>query len=240
MENENQPVDTFLNSSHNFVVCNTDTDSVSFSAGKDLSEIERKALVKEINDISPEFMIWGDDGYYRKVIILAAKNYVLWDGEKIKYKGSAIKDQKSEIAIREFKNKIIDAILYDKTNYQEIYELYVKEILNLTDISRWSSKKTLSQTTFESKRANETKIIDAIQGTELKEGDRCWVYFDKERNLKLIENYNNDHDIPSLLKKLFEASKLFTGKKTAQVGVLPKGTFKNHSLVKNYKELVEK
>lgn len=211
---------------HNFVINVVDTDSISFSKsdGTMFSLEERKELVKEINDISPEFMKWADDGYYKKVIILKAKNYILQaESGKITYKGSSLKDQKKEAALKEFLYEIIDSILNEKYNYIEIYNKYVKEILNIKDIKRWSSKKTLSETTYSSQRTNETKVIEAIKDTEYKEGDRIWVYFDINQNLKLVENYNNDHDIPTLLKKLFTAAKTF-------VNIIPKDTFTNYSL----------
>lgn len=211
---------------HQFQIVNTDTDSISFcSLIKAYFSIEeRKLLVTEINDLSPEFMKWADDGYYKKVIILKAKNYILQkEDNTITYKGSSLKDQKKEIALKEFLYEIIGTILDEKFNYIDIYNKYVKEILNLSDIKRWSSKKTLSSTTFSSERTNETKIVDAIKGSEYKEGDRIWVYFDKEQNLKLVENYNNDHDIPTLLKKLFTVSKTFDN-------IIPKDTFINFSL----------
>lgn len=172
-------------------------------------------------------MDWADDGYYKKVIILKAKNYILQDfNGKITYKGSALKSSKTEPALKEFLYAIIQTILDEKYAYSDIYEKYVAEILNVQDISRWASKKSLTSTTYESKRANETKIIDAIAGTEYKEGDRIFTYFDKEGNLKLVENYNNDHDIPRLLKKLYTISKLFDS-------ILPEDTFINYGLVKN-------
>lgn len=212
--------------SHQFQIVNADTDSVSFSKsdGSLFSLEERKLLVTEINNISPEFMKWADDGYYNKVIILKAKNYILQkeDG-KVTYKGSSLKDQKTEIALKEFKYEIIDAILSEKFNYQEIYIKYIKESLCIKDIKRWSSKKTISEKTYSSERTNETKVKDAIAGTEYKEGDRIWVYFDINQNLKLVENYNNDHDVPTLLKKLYTTSKIF-------VNIIPKDTFTNFSL----------
>lgn len=210
---------------HQFQISNCDTDSISFCKpdGTPFSLEERKQLVKEINDISPEFMKWADDGYYQKVIILRTKNYILYDGKKITYKGSSLKDQKKETALKEFLYEIIDSIIQEKYNYVEIYHKYVKEILNLKDIKRWSSKRTISEKTFSSDRSNETKVKDAINGTEYKEGDRIWVYFDINDNLKLAENYNNDHNVIRLLKKLFETSKTFAT-------IIPKDTFTNYSL----------
>ena len=132
---------------NNFQIVNADTDSISFCL-EDRSFIpkhQRNALVKEINDLSPEFMTWADDGYYQKVIILMAKNYVLQteDG-KIKYKGSAIKAPGKPVALREFIKEIIGLILEDKTNYLEVYNKYAKEIMNLKDIKRWADRKTIT------------------------------------------------------------------------------------------------
>jgi hypothetical protein len=70
---------------YNFNISVTDTDSISFCK-KDksgFSETERKALLDELNEISPEMMIWEDDGYYDTIIVFRAKNYALWDGKKI-------------------------------------------------------------------------------------------------------------------------------------------------------------
>lgn len=227
---------------YNFQICNTDTDSISFCF-KDSSYIlkdVRNDLVKEINEISPEFMEWADDGYYKKFIILKAKNYITQDEDgKVKYKGSGLKSSKLEISLKEFLYKIIDSILEEKFNYQEIYQFYINEILNLKDIKRWASKKTISEKTLNSQRANETKIKDAIKGKEYVEGDKVLVFFTKDDKLKLVEDYQNDHDPQQLLGRLFSVSKMFTGKDQKTMGILPKNTFLNFSLKKNFKLLLE-
>ena len=220
---------------HEFQLTNADTDSIMIHKDQcsPFSREERTELLNEINELSPKGLVWEDDGYYTNVIILKAKNYILKNEDgKITYKGSALKSSKTEPALKEFLNKIIDSILTEKFNYTEIYNEFVNEILNVKDIKRWASKKSLTSTTYESERANETKIIDAIKGTEYKEGDRIFTYFDKEGNLKLVENYNNDHDIGRLLKKLHSTSKVFDA-------VIPKDTFINYSLKKNFKLLEE-
>lgn len=226
---------------HNFRICNADTDSIAFC--KDdltlISEEERKSLVKEINDISPEFMQWADDGYYKFLICIKSKNYVLqtFDG-KIKIKGSALKDQKKEPALLEFLREIINSILNEKYNYSEIYNQYVHEILNLKDIKRWATKKTITEKVLNGTRTNETKVMDALKGTEFSEGDKVYVYFDTEKNLKLVSNYHNDHNVQHMLKRLYDTSVILTGKKKEDSGIIPKGTFVNYSLVKEFKTLV--
>lgn len=227
---------------HNFQISNCDTDSISFTAQKSFSPEEIKSLLKEINDISPEFMDWADDGYYKKVIILKAKNYILQDyNGKITYKGSALKSSKTEPALKEFLYEIIGTILEEKFAYKEVYDRYIQEILSPEiDINRWASKKSLTSTTYSSPRANETKIIDAIKDTEYKEGDRIFLYFKTDGTLKLAEKFENDHCTETLLEKLYKISRVFTHIDNKPIGLLPKETFINFALKKNFKLLNEK
>lgn len=218
---------------NNFQITACDTDSVFFKKNDQtfFTKEERSKLLQELNNLMPEKIRWELNDYFPKILTIAAKNYVMvTEDGKVKYKGSALKSSKTEIALREFIYKIIDEILNETNNFETVYKTYINEILNLKDITRWSSKKTLTQTTYDSTRANETKIIDAIKDTEYKEGDRILVYFNTEGNLKLVENYSNDHDIPRLLKKLHSVSKVFES-------VIAKDTFLNYSLKKNVKLL---
>lgn len=225
---------------YNFQISNCDTDSVSFTSGKNHTSEEIKSLIKEINELSPEFMDWADDGYYKKVIILKAKNYILQDFDrKITYKGSALKSSKTEPALKEFLHKIIDTILEEKFAYKEIYESYIKEILNLQDINRWASKKSLTSTTYQSQRANETKIIDAIKGTEYKEGDKVFLFFMEDGSLCLSEKFTGLYDKNVLISKLYNISKVFTHIDNKPIGLLPKDTFLNFALKKNEQLLKE-
>jgi DNA polymerase elongation subunit (family B) len=82
-----------------YQLVNVDTDSFSYTKGREVSKKEFDADIEEINTMYPEKIKWEDDGYYKKVIVIKAKNYVLDDGKKVKYKGSAITDQKKEPAL---------------------------------------------------------------------------------------------------------------------------------------------
>lgn len=220
---------------NNFQIVNADTDSISFCLGDRsfISKEQRNTFVKEINDLSPEFMQWADDGYYKKVIILMAKNYVLQteDG-KIKYKGSAVKAPGKPLALREFIKEMIGLILEDKTNYVEVYNKYAREILNITDIKRWSDRKTLTATTFTSTRSNETKVIDAIQGTEYVEGNRIWTYFKSDKSLSLIENFDGDYDKTALFKKLYNTVEIF--EQVLDINLFPNYSLGKKTLMKRY------
>lgn len=222
-----------LSMEHNHTLVNCDTDSIMVCKPDQtpFTEEERTNLLSALNSIYPPKISWADDGYFKRGIIFKTKNYVLWDGAKQKLKGSAVKAPAKERAIRDFVQETIKAILDGNTNFVEIYHKYVLEALNITDINRWATRKSLTATTFASERANETKIIDAIQGTEYQEGNRIWVYFTKEGALKLTERFEGDHDPIVLVKKLYMTSKLFDT-------VLPtKDLYLNYSLKKNQKLL---
>lgn len=220
---------------HNFIISCCDTDSVTFSK-PDFSAFSKEEvdnLLGEINSLMPKHIKLDLEEVYKKIIVFRAKNYVLLSNNgKIKFKGSAVKAPAKEQAIREFVIQTIDAILQDKTNFTEIYTKFVLEIIQpKIDINRFSTRKTLTAKTYESERANESKIIAAIENTEYVEGNRIWVYFTREGALKLAERYNGDHDPQVLLKKLYMTSKLFDT-------VLPtKDLYLNYSLKRNQKLL---
>jgi hypothetical protein len=224
---------TLNTNKYDYLIAPTDTDSISFCKpdGSGFSEDERKNLLKELNSLSPEFMIWEDDGYFPMIIAFKAKNYVLYDGKKIKKKGSSLKDPKSSPALREFLDVMIDAIVFEKGCYTEIYNRYVREILHVQDIKRWSSRKTLSSTMMESERTNETRVLDALVGSNYVEGDRFYTFFETPEKLTLVENFSGVYDQNKLLAALHAKSKIFNT-------VIPgKELFINYALKKNQKLL---
>ena len=213
----------------NFKIVNADTDSISFVKNNEdpMTDIERNELLKSVNSLYPEKIRFEDDGYYHTVIVMKAKNYVLYDGKNIKIKGSALKATGKEKALKEFIREIINTILNHKTNYTEIYHKYVKEANDIKDINRWASRKTISEKTKLSKRTNETKIMDAIEGTSYAEGDRVYVYFKDDESLGLVENFDGSYNKSKMIKKVFETSRTFSD-------ILPvKDLFINYSLQKN-------
>lgn len=180
---------------YNFNIGPTDTDSISFCKmnGDTFSEQERAALLAEINKLSPEFIEWEDDNYYEVCIALKAKNYVLYDGKKKTVKGSAFKSSGKEPAMKEFMSEIIDAFIADKADTViEIYHKYVREAVNVQDISRWAKKVSATESVLRCKghenmteeqkekkkiRTNESKPWDAIKMEELvQQGDKFYLY----------------------------------------------------------------
>jgi hypothetical protein len=112
----------------------------------------------------------------------------------------------------------------------KLYEKYVKEILNITDIKRYCSKKTVTQNVLTGTRLNEIKVKEAIEGSEYKEGDRVWLYYDQDENLKLVEDFDGRYDVKRLLGKLYKTALIFEN-------VVDKSIFVNYSLKRNEKLL---
>jgi hypothetical protein len=217
------------NTDGNFKVFGCDTDSIIFSKrdGSEISEQEQQSILDKVNSLFPDKIKFEDDGYYPSVIVFKAKNYVLFDGKEKKIKGSALKDQKKEPAIKEFQSAIIESILAGRNDYAEIYYSFVREAMDVKDMSRWSSKKSLTQKVFSSPRTNEKKVRDAIEGTDYREGDKVYVYFKSDESLGLVENFDGEYHKTKLLAKLHQSTKLFKS-------VLPtQEIFLNYALKKN-------
>mgnify|MGYP001562217605 CR=1 FL=1 len=186
---------------HNFIIGPTDTDSISFCK-PDMTMFtkeEIQSLLGEINKLMPEFMIYEDDGYYKKCIVLKAKNYILYDPTKEKEsdrkqtKGSAFKSAKKEPIIVLMMQEMVDAILNDKeASLVDIYESYVHKAMTITDIMPWCSKISATESVLAAKgheaytkaelkekgiRANETNVWDAIKHEELvQQGDKYFLF----------------------------------------------------------------
>lgn len=111
----------------------------------------------------------------------------------------------------------------------DIYHKYVKKVrdgISKDEIKSWCSKKTLTEKIWSSERTNESKIKDAIQGTEYKESDKIWTYFKEDGSLGLMENYAYDYDKSKMYEKIFKSINIFEN-------VLPDDLFINYKLKKN-------
>jgi DNA polymerase I len=220
-----------------FALVNADTDSISFTLGKEINEEERKQLLAEINAMYPEKIKFEDDGYYPTVCVVKAKNYALWDGNRIKIKGSALKATSKEKALQEFNNRFLMSLLKvppkDKEVCEDpldIYNSYVFEITNMSSIDRWCKKVTVTEKVLDPQRTNEQKVLDCIKDKNYSLGDKIYVYFDSKKNIKLAQEWNQDHDIDSLLDKLHSSVEVFES-------VIDKNLFLNYKLKKNKAEL---
>ena len=218
-----------------YVMVNADTDSISFrkADGSAFDKEEMDELIDEINECLPEMIEYEDDGYFDRVVIVKAKNYVLKSGEKIKYKGSSLTSPSKEKALTEMLHNIIEgSLIHENWDYTEIYQDYVKEAINIEDINRWTTKKSITETLLASERANETKVVDAIRGTDFQIGDKVFLYsvidgmkqaeakgepvFLKSGKPKMVENkilrraelFDGDYDKWHYAKRVYDTVKI--------------------------------
>lgn len=234
---------------HNFIIGPTDTDSISFSKSdmSGFTKEEMEKLLKEINEISPEFIEWEPDGYYKKCLVLKAKNYVLLDfNDKKTTKGSALTDAKRPKIYLQFMEDLVDYLLTDRADQiNDLYKKYIKQAINIQDIHPWCKKVTITDKILNCKghyklskdqlkakglRSNETKVYDALKGKHVQEGDKIYVYFQEDRTLALDSDFDGKYSKPDMLKGLHSCLKVFKN-------VLDIDQFVNYSLKKNYKVL---
>lgn len=211
-----------------FKICNADTDSISFcyEDGREIPAEEHETLLESINAEFPEMIKFEHDGYYKRMIVVKAKNYIMYDGKKIKYKGSAIKATVKEPALKEFIKELLNQMLDGNYDFVSIYNKYVKEISDLKDITRWATKKTISSKVIAGARQAEKNILDAIANTEYREGDKAYFYYTQDDNLCLAEHFKADHSKDKLYEKLYNT--VFTFET-----VIDSSIFLNYKLKRN-------
>jgi DNA polymerase, archaea type len=222
--------------SKGFTVPKGDTDSVTiYKNGEKFEKDEINALLNEVNSILPPYIKFELDAVYDVITVFKAKNYAYREGDKITTKGSGIKASTKSPAMKEYINLVIDDLLYLKSmeEMQAHYKMYAKEIMDVKDIKRFSARKTLSSTMIESERTNETKVIDALKGSNYTEGDRMWVFYLSDDSLCLAENFSGDYNKTRLLKNLYDSVSIFN------TILDTKNLFLNYSLKRNQKYLEE-
>lgn len=168
-----------------YQLINCDTDSITYTSGIKPSKDEFKNEIIEINGLLPPTIIFEDDGVFDKVIVSKAKNYIMKKGDELKVKGSSFKSSNKEPILKDMNTDIINEMLGSNNidQIKAIYNTYVTKAKNITDINVWATKKTYTDTMQESERANETKVIDAInQGIDsgalksIQQGDKIYLY----------------------------------------------------------------
>lgn len=220
---------------YNFVLVNCDTDSISICKpdGSAFSEEEDTRLLKELNELFPEKIKWEDDGTYDTVIVLKAKNYILKEkGKPPKYKGSALKATLKEERLKDFIKDIIVELGTGRCNYLQVYYNYVREIHKITDISKWVTKKTVTEAILTNERANEAKVREAFKGKEIAPGDKIYTFFKSDGSVCLKEDFDGDYSVDALLQKLYATVEIFEN-------VIPMDQFPNFKLKRNKKLLQE-
>jgi DNA polymerase elongation subunit (family B) len=164
---------------HNYRISNVDTDSVSICNYKEneITKEQQDQLIDEINGLLPDMIEYEDDGYFDNVLIIKAKNYVLYDGKKMKYKGSSLIDSKKSIVLRELLNLLIDDIMFNgSTLLVDIYHEHIRAVRDCEDVFKWCTKKSISAKVLNPERANESKVLDAVKHLNPREGDKYHLF----------------------------------------------------------------
>lgn len=178
--------------------------------GSAFSEEEQIRLTKELNSLFKEGISWELENVFSKVIVVKAKNYIMQPVQgKLVIKGSGLKGSTKEKRLQQFMKDVIDDLLKDGNNLANIYNGYVKEIMSITDMTEWCTRKTLTANVLNAKRSNEQKVLDAIKGTEYVEGDRFYTFFKEDESLCLLEHFDGEYNKQTLLGKLHETGKIF-------------------------------
>lgn len=208
-----------------YPLVNADTDSISYAppVGSDMTE-----HLAEINALSPDLITWEDDGIYDAVLVAKAKNYALMQGDKIKIKGSALKATMKEIALAGFLDQSIQAMLQGlEFQVKKLYDGRVREIRDETlHINQWASKKTITDKVLNPKRTNEQRVLDALAGEHIQEGDKVRMFFETPTKLCLVKNFSGLYDKDKLYEKLYKTVKVLEP-------VLDMDQFPNYKLKRN-------
>lgn len=222
-----------------YQIPNADTDSISYTKPnqEEISPEEREENLKEINSLFPERIKFEHDGdnqgYYPTVCILKAKNYILFNGKKLKIKGSALKASTKSPALKEMINKFIDSIINNRDDFQQIYLEYIKEAANVKDIKRWASRKTISSKILNPEQTTQQRIKDTLDNTEYVEGDRIYTFFKDDKTLELVERFDGQYCIDKLMKTCYDTTWVFENVLDCEL------LFKNYNLKKNRQALKE-
>lgn len=226
-----------LSEGRGFKIVNVDTDSFSYTTGKKLVEIDEKQAkrnntevrdefqehIDEINKLFKDGISWEDDGYFKKLIVVKAKNYILFDGKKVKIKGQALKGTGKEKALTDFVNCVIMLLLKNRrdhifTEYQNV----ALAIKNDWDVNEWNMKKTVTKAVLNPNRKQEQKVLDAIQNIDYQEGDKVYMYVKDKDTLKLVQDFDGEYCRDTYYGKLHDTLKIF-------------GTLLDSTLFPNYK-----
>lgn len=238
---------------YDYLLTNIDTDSLSFAKadGSDWTEEEYERLNREVNQIM--YSAWEDDGMFDRFVVVKAKNYAMLERgkDKMKIKGSSFTDAKKEIALTEMLNRMLQSFVDGKSNQLEIYEEYVDEIRNITDISRWAVKKSITENLLEANDTSKQKVLAALEGSEYSVGDKVYLYnaidgmvqkvvkgepvflkstgepkMIENKVLRRVEDFDGNYDKSHYAKRIYDTVKILEP-------ILDISQFINYNLIKN-------
>ena len=175
---------------------------------EEMNKEEAMIFLEGLNAQFPEEIKFSPDGIYDRYLIVSAKNYATKSDNKIVIKGASLKSNSRELALREFLERVLVAIMNDESHLvASIHAEYESEIENIKDPRRWAARKTITESVLYSNGTTQRKIRKAIQGLGLGLGDKVWVLFRPDGSLIAMDNWKGDHckkRLKAKLKKTFE------------------------------------
>lgn len=215
-----------------YKVIEIDTDGIYFQyePGDDIESIPH------ILDL-PKGIAVDIDTEYTAMLSVKAKNYVLIakDGE-IKYHGNSLRSRRDEVLFKEFIRELVNCFRINEPDLIEtIYKQFQESIIN-KDITpeEIARRERISDKTMNSPL--KAKLKDAVDQTDLEEGEYIYVYQASDSTYKPIEMYNNDEDTFHYLERLYKVGQRFQ-ELWEQMGIslprMPKKVFKTIMGVKN-------
>lgn len=185
-------------------VIEVDTDGIYFHPpeGYD-NEKTIPSLVEVLQGQLPKGIRLAFEGYYRAMVSVKIKNYVLvtQEGEKI-FKGSALRSRADERFGREFISQAIDLLIAGRR--EEVGSLYRQRLSDIREgrlaPEDFSRRERITSKTFSGSVGKRWSHLSR----RLKVGDYVFVYRRKDGMNELVENYSGDEDREYLADKLYK------------------------------------
>jgi DNA polymerase elongation subunit (family B) len=229
-----------LKNKHNFSLVNVDTDSIAFARedGSPFTPEDQEKLLNLLNSEFPELINFAHDGYFKRGVVLASKNYWFVDPEnpnpkkRSLMKGNSIKATRKEIYLQEFIKKVLNVMLVKGWTYNQVLEIYeqtARECLNLQTMAKHSFKTSITEAVLrpQTKIAETTslKIKVALKGLNYQQGDKFRMFFLSNGHYCLESNFKGEYDDRRLLEKLWDTMQSFEQ-------VIPMELFPKYSLIR--------
>ena len=133
--------------------------------------------------------------------------------------------------------EMFNSILKEKNKEEllQIYHKYIKEAMNIQDINRWATKKTVTDAVLKPKTTASQKVQDALNKEPFSLGDKVWVYnaidgmkqdvkkgepvfYKKTGEPKMIENkilkqskyWSKDEDKYHYIERVYDTAKILS------------------------------
>lgn len=214
-----------------FKIVNCDTDSISIckKTEKKITEEERLMICDKINSLFEEHIKFEDDGYFKRFLVIKAKNYVMVDdkGNKV-YKGSSIKDAKKEPILKQLMYDVIDNLIDNRKDLiYDTYHKYVYKAGNIEDITPWCSKKTITKAVLEAKDTTQKRIKAALDDKVLQEGRKVYMFNVDKDTMCLRENFDGTYCRTKMYRRVYDTMKIF--KDVIDVDLLPNFSLRRNS-----------